>query len=1059
MDQRSLNLSTRAGLLALALLLLPGLAACRATEPAAPAVEESVEADDGPAAADEGHEAPGEGEAAESDAPAEAEPEASEEESADEPGHTEADLIGGARQLILAGERSGEGYFSADGRKLVYQSEREADNPYYQIYVLDLETGDNTRISPGIGKTTCGWIHPDGDAVLFASTHDDPEALAEMQAEIDFRNSGETRRYSWDYDPYYDIFAVSLEGERDDEGNLVDAEYLNLTKALGYNAEGSYSPDGGKIAFASNRHAYGATPEEILLEGEAAETFAFDPSSQMDIYIMDADGSNVQRLTDVEGYDGGPFFSPDGSRIVWRRFNLEGDKAEVWTMALDGSGAQQLTRLGAMSWAPFYHPSGEYIVFATNLHGFGNFEVYMVDAAGEKEPVRVTFTDGPDVLPVFSPDGEKLAWSTRRGADGKSQLFIADWNHDKALELLAAGLERGETTYAGGDVTVAAPDLASTDVAIEADDARLHVERLASEEFEGRATGTEGEAKATAYVAEVFEALGLVPEGDDGSYFQAFSFTSGVSLGGINALSVKDATGETIEPGLELHTDWRPLAFSKNGSAGFGEMVFAGYGIVAPADGDQKDYDSYEDLDVEGKWVVVLRYLPEDISPERRQHLARYASLRYKAMQARDRGATGMLVVTGPNAEVKDELVNLDFDSSVAGTSITAASVSNAAAEGWFEAAGTTLAEAQTALDGGEEVAGFGLGGLSSGAHFELSFDEGAGRNVLGRLQLGEAPSEEIVVVGAHVDHLGRGGGGDSLAREEEKGEIHFGADDNASGVAGMIEIAQWLDAQAEAGELGDMKRDVVFGAWSGEEIGLLGASHYVKQLQDGDADSIYPEVSAYLNMDMIGRLDEQVIIQGVASSPFWAEEIEKRNVVVGLPVTLGEDTYLPTDATSFYLRGVPILSAFTGAHEDYHSPRDTADKIDYEDLAKIAQLMGLVTRSAASLETAPEYVEVAATDQSSNRRMGRVYLGTIPDYADTGVAGVLLSGVSNESPAAEAGLQAGDIIVELAGQTLENLYDYTAVLDNLEIGEPAPIVVLRDGERVELEIVPGSRE
>ncbi len=1039
------NLRVARWLAALTILIsLTTLTACGGTEPA-PADAPTAETTDGTVVtpdAGEGDDAGEEG----SDDTAVAEE------------HTEADLISNVRQLIFAGERSGEGYFSADGKRLIYQSEREPENPFYQIYVLDLETGDTTRVSPGIGKTTCGWIHPDGEIALFASTHDDPEAPADMQTEIDFRNSGETRRYNWDYDKDYDIFSVSLEGERDEDGALVDAEYTNLTNALGYNAEGSYSPDGSQIAFASNRHAYVDGAVSPDLDEEAAELFELDPSSQMDIYIMDADGSNPQRLTDVEGYDGGPFFSPDGTRIVWRRFNLEGDKAEVWTMALDGSDAQQLTRLGAMSWAPYFHPSGEYIIFTTNLHGFGNFELYMVDPLGAKEPVRVTFTDGPDVLPVFSPDGERLAWSTRRGSDGKSQLTIADWDHDAALALLSAGAARGRASYGGGDVAVAAPDLAATTSDIAAADARLHVERLAAEEMGGRQTGTEGEAMATAYVAEVFEALGLAPAGDDGSYFQAFPFTSGVSLGNANVLSLQDDEGETIEPELALNADWRPIPFSKVGSVGFAPLVFAGYGIVAPDDGEQADYDSYADLDVAESWVVVLRYLPEDVDAERRQHLARYSSLRFKAMAARDRGAVGMIVVTGPAAEVKEELVPLDFDASVAGTSIAAATVSNAAAAAWFASTDTTLADAQAALDGGEEVAGFALSGVNAGAHFELSFDEGAGRNVVGRLQVGDAPRDEVVVIGAHVDHLGRGQGGDSLARSDEENEIHYGADDNASGVAGVIEIAQWFTDQAAAGELADLKRDVVFAAWSGEEMGLLGSSHYVKQLQDGDGDSIYPGVSAYLNMDMIGRLEDQLVIQGVASSPFWAEEIEKRNVVVGLPVSLGQDTYLPTDATSFYLRGVPILSAFTGAHEDYHSPRDTADKLDYEDLAQTARLVGLVARSAALLDAAPEYVEVAASGEST-RRMGRVYLGTIPDYADTGVAGVLLSGVSTESPADEAGLEAGDIIVELAGQTLENLYDYTAVLDSLKIGEPAAIIVLRDGERLTLEIVPGSRE
>ncbi|NBB70750.1 MAG: peptidase M28, partial [Alphaproteobacteria bacterium] len=331
-------------------------------------------------------------------------------------------LISDARQLTFEGERAGEGYFSADGKRMIFQSERADGNPFYQIYVLDLVTGDVDRISTGVGKTTCGWIHPSGDKALFASTQFDPEAEAKMQAELEFRASGETRRYSWDYDPTYEIVATDL-----DEGG-----YTRLTDARGYDAEGAYSPDGERIVFASNRHAYAAD-----LSADEQARLERDPAYFMDLYVMDADGTNVRRLTDAPGYDGGPFWSADGDKIVWRRFSEDGARAEVYTMNTDGTGERQITDLGVMSWAPFFHPSGEYIVFATNLQGFANFELYLVDAAGEKQPVRVTNREGFDGLATFTPDGETISWTSNATPEDQSQIFIGDWDHQAALELIA----------------------------------------------------------------------------------------------------------------------------------------------------------------------------------------------------------------------------------------------------------------------------------------------------------------------------------------------------------------------------------------------------------------------------------------------------------------------------------------------------------------------------------------------------------------------------------------------------------------------------------------------
>lgn len=947
----------------------------------------------------------------------------------------EARLLSSIRQLTFEGKRAGEGYFSRDGSRMVFQSEREGDNPFYQIYLLDLDTGDVARISPGHGKTTCAWIHPSEPKVMFASTHDDPEARAKQQAEIQFRASGQTRRYAWDYDEHFELYEADFHGK-----NL-----KRLTNALGYDAEGSYSPDGQWIAFASNRHAYTDPPT-----GKDAELFDLDKSYLMDIYLMRADGSDLKRLTDVKGYDGGPFFSPDGRRIVWRRFSENGATAEVYTMDLDGTNQRQITRLGAMSWAPYFHPSGEYVIFATNLHGFDNFELYLVDAAGTREPVRVTYTPGFDGLPAFAPNGRRLAWTTNRTADGSSQIFIADWDHEAARVLLKSG-EAGPREV----VLENAPTMAATSAEVSPADIRLHVEYLASDFMQGRRTGTLGERRATAYAASVFGSLGLLPAGDGGTFFQEFEFTAGVSLGPDNTLTL--FMGETPSE-FVADVNWRPLAFSNPGSVNKTEVVFAGYGIRAPKTEEFAEYDSFVHLDVTNKWVLVFRYMPENITPELRVHLNTHSSLRYKAMTLRDLGARGMIVVSGPNSKVTEQLVPLVYDGSPAGT-LAAVSVSDAVAQQILNAAGKDLKALQDQLDTGDAVMGFPIPGALVSADIDVRQERQIGRSVLARLPAADTALDGAVVVGAHIDHLGVGRGASSLARDGEADAIHYGADDNASGVGGVFEIAQYLAAEKAAGRFAP-KRDIIFGLWSGEELGLLGSDHFVKTLTKKPVhEPIRPEISAYLNMDMIGRMGEKVVLQGVGSSSIWPGEIERRNVPVGLSVAPRNESYLPTDATSFYLRGVPFLNAFTGAHEDYHSPRDTADKVNYEGAAKIARFMGLVARALALRDEAPDYVEMQRPENLEQRANLKAYLGTIPDYTEGDVKGLKISGVTKGAPADMAGLLAGDIIVGLAGRKIENIYDYTYAIEALKVGEPVEIVVLRDGRELKFTVVPGSRE
>ena len=342
---------------------------------------------------------------------------------AQEAPNQEREFLSRVRRLTVDGKRAGEGYWSPDGKRLVLQSERDPGNPFYQQYVMDLTTGDTTRISPGTGKTTCGFFRPGSDEIMFASTHHDPTSKQQQDDELAFRASGKERRYAWDYDPEMEIYAYQEKSKT----------LKRLTNVRGYDAEGGYSPDGQWIVFSSTRTAYDHT-----LSAAEAKQLTTDAAWFAEIYIMKADGTGQRRLTETPGYDGGPFFTPDGKKVLWRRFDEQGLIADVWTMNLDGTDKKQITSFKAMSWAPYMHVSGEYILFASNKLGFENFEVFMVDAAGTKEPVRVTYSDGFDGLPVPSPDGKQIAFTSSRSGGGAGQIFLAQWNHEAALKAIKA---------------------------------------------------------------------------------------------------------------------------------------------------------------------------------------------------------------------------------------------------------------------------------------------------------------------------------------------------------------------------------------------------------------------------------------------------------------------------------------------------------------------------------------------------------------------------------------------------------------------------------------------
>jgi len=954
----------------------------------------------------------------------------------------ETQFLSDIRQLTFEGRRAGEGYFGPNGNLMVFQSEREADNPFYQIYLMDLETGDVEHISPGLGKTTCSWIHPNREQVLFASTHKDLDARNKQKEELEFRASGKERRYSWDYDETFELYLYDRKRKN----------YRQLTEAKGYDAEGAISPDGNWIVFSSNRLAYSKPMSEI-----DRKIFENDKAFMMDIYKMKTDGTNLQQLTDSRGYDGGAFFSQDGQKICWRRFSEDGATAEIFTMNTDGNNQRQITDMGAMSWAPFFHPSGEYLIYSTNTHGFGNFELYLVSVDGGP-PVRVTQTDRFDGLPTFSPNGKILAWTSQRTDNKQSQIFLGKWNHAAALKTLK---EKNLETKENLSITNKPPKPTKTSEILAAD-IRQHVEALASPEFEGRMTGTVGEQKATQYVAEEFRRLGLEPAGENNTYFQQFNFTAGMEIEKSSMLKLDGPRKALRKINPKINTDWRPVTWSATGETPLKEVVWGNYGIVAPEANGFSEYDSFVHLDVKDKWVMVLRYMPEEISPEHRQHLSRYSSLRYKAMTLRDKGAIGMIVISGPQSGVKEELIPIRFDASASASSLPVISVTDEMAEFLLcpkrEKDCKSLKKLQETLDDGSIQMGFSTS-FQLSAKIDLKKEKRTGRNVLAALKSKRPNKEPPLIVGGHVDHLGTEGGSNSLAREEEKGKIHFGADDNASGVASILEMAEWFVGQKQQGKL-EMKRDILFAAWSGEELGLLGSAHYVDQLAAANhSNDLSSRVAAYLNMDMVGRYGDALVVNGVGSSSVWRREIERRNVPIGLRLTLKEDSYLPTDATSFYLKKVPIISVFTGSHSEYHSPRDTPDLLNYEGMEKITKFLSLIARELAATVEEPDYFEPEKPQEQSARAGLRAYLGTIPDYGEGSVPGLKISGVSKGGPAEKAGLTAGDTIVELAGRKIENIYDYTYAIDAVKIGQTTSIVVVRDNNKIELEIVPGSRE
>ncbi len=914
------------------------------------------------------------------------------------------------RQLTFEGARSGEGYFNKDGTELIFQSERFEGNPFYQIYKMNLKTGKTDLISTGRGQTTCAWIHPNGKKVMFSSTHLDPNFDDKVKAELALRKQP-SQKYSWSFDDNYDIF----------EKDLGSGKLKNLTHAKGYDAEGAYSPDGQWIVFASNRAGY-----TDQLNEDDKKRFEADGSYLMDIYLMKADGSQVKRLTDHLGYDGGPFFSHDGKKITWRRFTADGRIAEIYSMNVDGSEQKALTHLNVMSWAPFYHPSGKYIIFTTNLLGFQNFELYIVDAEGKHEPVRVTYEDGFDGLPVFSPDGKSLAW-TKRNNKGESQIYLSQWDHAAALR----SLELEPQPLAQVPLS---PE-------INTDDIKTIIYYLSSKAMQGRLTGSPQEKTYSSEIAKVFKQMGLKSGPNSQDFINEFEFLSNVELGEKNSLTVNGKS-------LSLGKDWNPVSFSQSGELKNAPVAFAGYGLNAPATEKFPEYNSYKGLDVKGKWVMVFRDIPNDVVGEFRYHLNFYSRIQHKVTVAKNAGAKGLIIVSGPRAVYKQKLPKFQFEGSLSDSSLPVVNVDDPVAVEILKNTGRNMESLQKSLDDGSFQEGFDIEKTVVSSIIDIHPVRSVGHNVVGMLAVPGA--KETLFVGAHGDHLGLGVPGVSLATSEMVDRIHYGADDNASGVSAVLELAHFFSKNKSS-----LKTNIVFAIWSGEELGNLGSKNYLQGLKIKSPNT---KIKGYLNLDMVGRFKEFLYTQGLGSSKEWRGNIESISRKHRLSLVAQDDPYLPTDAMSFYVEAkAPVISFFTGSHMEYHTPLDTPEKINYEGIKLITDFV-----KDSITETSIHTLAYRAVESNHNTLPGRkfrVYLGTIPDYAQEGVKGVKISGTSEKSPAEKAGLLAQDIIVELGGQKIENLYDFTFALQMVKPGAEINIKVMRNQAILDLRITPGVKD
>ncbi|MBS1827671.1 MAG: M28 family peptidase [Acidobacteria bacterium] len=603
----------------------------------------------------------------------------------------------------------------------------------------------------------------------------------------------------------------------------------------------------------------------------------------------------------------------------------------------------------------------------------------------------------------------------------------------KKVFLVAAAL--GASMFAGS--RAGAPDLDS-------DHYLKHVKFLASEKLKGRGTGTEGLERAADYIARQLRGYGVKPL--NGSYFQEFQVTVRAELGTHNKF---DYQMEGARASLKSQEDFVPLNFSATAKNSC-QLVFAGYGISAK----ELNYDDYAGIDVKDKCVLVLRYEPQEFEEKSvfaGKAYTEHAQLPSKAFHARNRGARAVILINNManRSGESDKLETFGQTSGPANAGIAFVQVKYEVAERWMKQAGKDLPGIVKNIDHDLKPRSFAFAdSLKLELETEIRHVQKKVRNVVGYLP-GE--TDEYVVIGAHYDHLGLGDQ-HSLA-PALIGKPHYGADDNASGTAGLLELARYFGARPK------MKRGVLFVAFAGEELGLLGSSYYVNQ-------PVTPlkKAVAMINMDMIGRVQNgKVFVGGTGTGSTLKSMVEEAAKGVEITADLSEKSgYGSSDHTSFTTKEVPVLFFFSGLHADYHKPSDTWDKIDSASAVKVLRIVAGVTDRLAVVAERPLFAKVEPPKMPAGAAGGSggygPYFGSIPDFAEV-PNGVRFSDIRAGSPAAKAGLKGGDILVEFDGKAIQNLYDYTYALRAKKPGDVVKVKVMRGGAPVEAEVALEARK
>ncbi|MCL4522841.1 MAG: M20/M25/M40 family metallo-hydrolase [Acidobacteria bacterium] len=580
---------------------------------------------------------------------------------------------------------------------------------------------------------------------------------------------------------------------------------------------------------------------------------------------------------------------------------------------------------------------------------------------------------------------------------------------------------------------------AEQQTAIAPEKIKAHVEYLASPAMKGRGTGTPELNKAANYIAKEFKRDGLEPLVGS-SFFQKFRVTVGAELGKQNSATLMRGTDKTA---FKVTSDWQPLNFSDSGAAAV-PLAFAGFGITAP----EYSYDDYTHMDVNGKAVIVLRQEPQKDDEKSKfegKTPTQYSQIVNKAINARNHGAKVMVLVNDlPGQGEEDFLMKFGSLTGPENAGILLLQAKRDVVDKWLAPSGKSLTQLQKDIDDKLEPQSYAVPDATLDLRVDVRRITAETQNVVGVLR-GRDPklAEEAVVIGAHYDHLGLGEK-NSLA-PSQAGKVHAGADDNASGTSVLLELARALGERKR-----DLRRSIVFLAFSGEELGLLGSAYYTKNPQ-------WPleKTAAMINLDMVGRpKDGKLVIGGIGSSPGFKEMIEKSNRT-GLKVSTTAGAFGgSSDHISFYVKNVPVLFFFSGLHADYHKPSDTPDKILPAEAARVGDLAMQAALTLSSQDARPLFVRVQEAQPAAGGGGAGygAYFGSIPDMGEE-VVGVKFADVRDGSPAQKAGLKAGDILVDFAGKEIKNLYDFTYALRAHKPGEEINVTVLRGKEKLVVKV------